>query len=223
MKITFFVYISALFFLVTGWKLLCTGKLGYAGAVSAMKRQLFTRSRRKKAEAGIRVWMRRIPFFEHRRRAKIDAEISEGISFLRNLTVIGEGRRLSADSVIEQLADRRGMLSPVYGKMLRLLRQNQRGEAVDCFTRETDTEIGKDFGRLLIQWDELDPGNLLETLLSHQKSIKERRITEMKKRDEMISDLIYLPAVVNVVLIFINFIYVGYFISQRDLFETLLG
>ena len=99
MKITFFVYISALFFLVTGWKLLCTGKLGYAGAVSAMKRQLFTRSRRKKAEAGIRVWMRRIPFFEHRRRAKIDAEISEGISFLRNLTVIGEGRRLSADSV----------------------------------------------------------------------------------------------------------------------------
>ena len=86
-----------------------------------------------------------------------------------------------------------------------------------------DTEIGKDFGRLLIQWDELDPGNLLETLLSHQKSIKERRITEMKKRDEMISDLIYLPAVVNVVLIFINFIYVGYFISQRDLFETLLG
>ena len=135
--------------------------------------------------------MRRIPFFEHRRRAKIDAEISEGISFLRNLPVIGEGRRLSADSVIEQLADRRGMLSPVYGKMLRLLRQNQRGEAVDCFTRETDTEIGKDFGRLLIQWDEHDPGNLLETLLSHQKSIKERRITEMKKRDEMISDLMW--------------------------------
>ncbi len=159
---------------------------------------------------------------ERNRRYRVDIEIYEAISFLRNITVLGKGGTLSADGVLEQLIRHGGSLSPVYAKTLRLLRQNQREEAMAYFSDAAATEIGGDFARLLIQWDEIDPKQLLETLLSHQKNIREARLTVQKRRDETVSDLIYLPVVINVMLVFINFIYVGYFIEQREMLTMLL-
>ncbi len=42
------------------------------------------------------------------------------------------------------------------------------------------------------------PESYRETLLSHQRSLREMRGSRQKKKDEMISDLIYLPVVMNV-------------------------
>jgi uncharacterized protein YneF (UPF0154 family) len=47
-------------------------------------------------------------------------------------------------------------------------------------------------------------------------------MTVQKRRDETVSDLIYLPVVINVMLVFINFIYVGYFIDQKEMLTILL-
>lgn len=152
---------------------------------------------------------------------KMDMEIYEAISFLRNVAVLGTEQAGQADSIIERLAQRRGLLSEVYWKMLQFLRVNQKEEAVSFFSQTVDTPIGKDFGRLLIQWDEIHPKELSETLLSHQKSMKEIRITEQKRRDAMISDLIYLPVIVNAMLIFVNFIYVAYFLDQKEMLSIL--
>ncbi|MFA5636632.1 MAG: hypothetical protein WC977_12115 [Anaerovoracaceae bacterium] len=159
---------------------------------------------------------------ERSRLDKVDVEIYEAISFLRNITILGKGGTLSADSVLEQLMLHRGRLSSIYGKTLRLLRQNQEEEAITYFSQSAGTAISKDFARLLIQWDEIDPKQVLETLLSHQKNIREARLTAQKRQDETVSDLIYLPVVINVMLVFINFIYVGYFIDQREMLTMLL-
>lgn len=159
---------------------------------------------------------------EKGRQEKSDIEIYEAISFLRNITIVGKGSTLSADAVLEQLILHRGSLCSVYGKTLSLLRQNQKEEAIAYFSETVATEISKDFARLLIQWDEIDPKQVLETLQSHQKSIREARLTIQKRRDETVSDLIYLPVVVNIMLIFINFIYIGYFIDQREMLTVLL-
>lgn len=154
---------------------------------------------------------------QKRREEKANLEICEGISFLRNMTMLWQGRFLSADAMVEQLAAKRGMLSLHYGAMLRLLRQNQKEAAAKAFAEGAGTEISGDFARLLVQWDELDPEQLMETLLSYQLAIKEVRATQRRQRDELISDLIYLPVVINVMLVFINFIYVGYFIDQKEM------
>lgn len=159
---------------------------------------------------------------ERSKHERTDMEIYEAISFLRNITVLGKGGALSADAVLEQLISHRGSLSHVYAKTLRLLRQNQKEEAIAYFSDTAATEVSKDFARLLIQWDEIDPRQLLETLLSHQKNIRETRMTVQKRRDETVSDLIYLPVVINVMLVFINFIYVGYFIDQKEMLTILL-
>jgi len=63
----------------------------------------------------------------------------------------------------------------------------------------------------------------METLTSYQKAIEQVRLTKQKKWDELISDLIYFPVIMNVMMILINFIYVAYFIDQRNAILTMMG
>lgn len=153
------------------------------------------------------------------REKQIDREIFEAIIFLRNMASIEKGRNSSADAVIEKLTENNGLLRPVFIRMLNLLRVNQTKEAAALFYQKTGTPAGRDFAGLLIQWDRLEPAELLETLLSYEKNMKAVRLTDQKRRDEIISDLIYLPVVVNILVIFINFIYVAYFIDQKEMLE----
>lgn len=152
----------------------------------------------------------------------IDKEIYDAISFLRNVIAIDRGKQVSTDFIIEQLSEREGVLQHTYIRMLSLLRLNKKEEATQMMSEELQTSNGKEFAGLLLKWDEINPQELTEILLSHQKSIKEFRVTSRKQKDEMISDLIYFPVVMNVVFIFINFIYVGYFISQKEILQTIL-
>jgi hypothetical protein len=150
-----------------------------------------------------------------------DTEIYEAMAFLKNIVATGRNSQYSADFIIEQLAGYSDLLKPIYFKMLNLLRINRKEEAIDYFAREAGATKGRDFGRLLILMDEVNPRELEETLLSYQKNIKEVKLTRQKQQDELISDLLYLPVVMNVLLIFINFIYVSYFIEQKNMFGLL--
>ena len=156
------------------------------------------------------------------REKKMDREIFESITFLRNLASIEKGRSCSTDYVIEQLSEHNGLLQPVFIKMLNLLRVNKPKEAAALFSQKVGTTAGRDFAGLLIQWDRLEPGELLETLLSYEKSMKAVRLTDQKRRDEVVSDLIYFPVVVNILVIFINFIYVAYFLDQKEMLQMFM-
>ncbi len=156
------------------------------------------------------------------REKKMDREIFESITFLRNLASIEKGRSSSTDFIIEQLSEHNGLLQPVFIKMLNLLRVNKAKEAAELFAKKVGTTAGRDFAGLLIQWDRLEPGELLETLLSYEKSMKAVRLTDQKRRDEVVSDLIYFPVVVNILVIFINFIYVAYFLDQKEMLQMFM-
>ena len=158
-------------------------------------------------------------YWKTKRREQIDIEIYESISFMRNITALGNGRDTGSDYLLSQLVERDCSLKPAYARMLSLLRINKKQEAAEAFADETGTVMGKEFAGLLLQWDELDPGALSEILLSHQKAIKEARMTARKKRDEAISDIIYLPIVANVMMICINCIYTTYYLQQQEMFK----
>lgn len=158
-------------------------------------------------------------YWKAKRRERIDIEIYESISFMRNITALGNGRHTGSDYLLTQLADRDCNLKNAYSKMLSQLRMNKKREAVEAFSEETGTSMGKEFAGLILQWDELDPAALSEILLSHQKAIKEARMTARKKRDETISDIIYLPIVANVMMICINCIYTTYYLQQQEMFK----
>lgn len=156
---------------------------------------------------------------ESRKKEKMEKEIYEGIAYLRNLTVMDRGKKVGSDFIISRLSEQGGLLQPLYLKMLSLLRINKKETARELFANGVGTIMGRNFGNLLLQWDEINPEELTETLLSYQKTIKEIRITNQRKKDELISDLVYLPVVVNIVFILINFVYVGYFLEQKDMLE----
>ena len=105
--------------------------------------------------------------------------------------------------------------------MLSRLRQNDPKGALDAFIDVAGDREGADIGRLLIQWDSLEPKEVTETLLSYQRHLAEIRYTLNRKTDELTSDLLYIPVVANVMIVFINFIFVGYFLEQQELFELI--
>jgi len=161
-------------------------------------------------------------FFRRLRRGKRESELYEALSYLRNAIVLGNGRGIGSDPLIEELGAKGGALAPVFGKALRFLRQNQKEEAYQCLKEELEDVGGTEFSRILMAWEDMDPVLLTESLFSCQKGIRESRVTERKKRDEMASDLVYLPVVLNVMLVFLNFVYVGYFIDQKEMLTMLL-
>ncbi len=158
-----------------------------------------------------------VKFLTKIKQEKKDKEIYEAISFLRNMNAINLGKGMSTEAVLEQLVGLQGLLQTTYLEMLSLIRMNRKEDAALVFHENVGSQISRDFGRLLIQWDEIHPEDLTETLISHQKSIKEIRITEQKRKDEVVSDLVFFPVVLNVIVILINFVYVGYFIEQQEM------
>lgn len=154
---------------------------------------------------------------------KYDKEIFEAVSFLRNLTAVGKGQTTNTDYILEMLAESKGALQPIYLQMLSYLRLNRRKDAADVFAGCVESGVGKDFAWFLIQWDEINPEELSEALFSFEKRMKEVRMTTLKRRDETVSDLIYLPVVINIMMIFINFIFVAYFFDQRELLEMFMA
>lgn len=151
------------------------------------------------------------------KKERYESEIYEGISYLRNLIAIGRGRKMSTLWILEELADLEGEMQSHYLKLLHYVRVNHKEEGLCIFAKDIGTPIGVDYGRLLLQWEEIDAKHWWETLRTYQTNIKEGKRTYQRKKDEILSDLIYLPVVVNVMLVLLNFIYVAYFIEQQKM------
>lgn len=212
------VYISTIFMITLGFLLIRGKKYQfrlYGRSLSLSGRRFRNRVDAYSSKIKFREWIKM------RKGERIDREIYESISFLRNVIALGNGRRVGADYIIEQLSHKDGMLQQVYIKMLRFLRLGKPEDAIKSFSCEAFTPIGIEFGDLLLKWDALDPIELNEILISQQKGIKEAKGTAQRKQDEIVSELLYFPVVLNVFVIFINFIVVGYFMEQQQMLNML--
>lgn len=160
-------------------------------------------------------------YLEKKRRAQVDREIFQSISYLRNIIVVGRENDIGIDYVLQVLCDNDGILKEAFVNMLSFVRLNRIKEAEEVFNKYAGTDISGDFCRLILKWDEIPQKDLLETLISYEKSIKEAMITDIRRQDEIISNLIYIPVVINVILIFIDFLCVSFFIEQREMLNNL--
>jgi hypothetical protein len=168
------------------------------------------RAARKRLRRRFEMWR------EGLRKERKEREIYEAISFLRNITAVGMSGSMSTDLALQKLSEKDGALRPAYIKALGLLRLNKREEAEKSFAEAVGDGLGRDFIRVVLQWDDIDPRELTASLASYQKSLKEMRVTAKKKQDEVVSDLIYVPVVANILVIFMNFIFVAYFLEQKE-------
>lgn len=190
---------------------------GWAGeCLRRGQREICNTFERNKKKGSL--YLKGLPLYRSREIEKIDREIYESLSYLRNIIMIHRGR-INSDAVITGLAEREGPLKGVYARMLSLMRTGRSQEAEKLLAEACATETGREFAGILMSWEKMKPEQLTEIIISYQRNIKETCITRQRKKDEIISDFIYFPVVTNVFLIFINFIYVSYFMEQKEMFQ----
>jgi len=154
---------------------------------------------------------------------QVNKEIYTALSVLRNHASAdtAENAAVTTDYILEQFALSEGILAKPYAGALRHLRTGRREEAIESFTTAAGVELARDFIMLVLDWDAVPPHKLKKTVVAFQNALKETRTTTLVRKNEALSDLVYLPVVACVLVIFVNFIYVAYFAEQRALLAEL--
>ena len=157
---------------------------------------------------------------EQKRRKRLN-ELSENLAYIRNITVLGRGRSISTVYLLEEISDISPLLKKTYLDMAHALSLNDKQKACDIFAEALGEPYGCDIGNFLVSWEDISPELLMENIDSYVDAIRQERFTYLKRRDETISDLIYMPVVLNCMVVLMNFIYIAYFIEQRDALSLL--
>ena len=138
-------------------------------------------------------------------------------ALMRNRIAACTEEKLTTDIMLEELIAESDVLKYPYARMLSLVRTEERERAVSEFSAIVRNRNAEEYARMIVLLDDMDPADIYESVVSFQKNMKEERITEIKKRDETVSDILYLPVVLDLLLVFFNFLYITYFSQQKDI------
>ncbi len=159
---------------------------------------------------------------EARRRERCEQELSECLAYVQNTIQMGRDRKMSRELLLEEMAEISQSLQSTFWEMARYLRLCEVESAEEVFCRRLNQDFAGDVAKFFIEWEGIPPQELLTTVEAYRNLLLQRRRTRQKRRDEWISDLAYFPVVVNAMIVLLNFIYVAYFIEQRDLLMGIL-
>ena len=157
----------------------------------------------------------------------VQRDIYSALSVLRNHASTGSqsdgatGASVTTDYLLEQFSVSAGALKEAYTGALRLLRTGRKNEAIEFFDAAAGVPFARDFILLVLDWDAVSPHKLKKTVNAYQAALREMRTTELMRKNEVLSDLVYLPVITGVLVIFVNFIYVAYFAEQQSLLSEL--
>ncbi len=162
-------------------------------------------------------------FAAGRKREAMQRDLAESLSYIKNLVVIGRGETMSAQLLLEELSELSKDLGPVFLSMARCIQLFDKQTAARQLYEALPFSYAKDIGEFLAGWEDIPPADLLNTVEVYRSALREDRLTRQKRRDEAVSDLVYFPVVVNAMAVLLNFIYVAYFIQQRDALSILFN
>ncbi|MBR0140543.1 MAG: hypothetical protein IJM17_09715 [Firmicutes bacterium] len=154
---------------------------------------------------------------------RLERELSESLAYIKNLVILGRGKSISAELLLTELSEISRALSPVYLDMAHWLHLNEKERAAKSFSERFRSSYAVETGQFLARWEDIEPSELLSGIELYQSALREERMTKQVEKDEMISDLVYFPVVLNCMAVLLNFIYVAYFIAQKDSLGMLMG
>lgn len=156
-----------------------------------------------------------------RRYELMQKELIQALAYIRNILILGKGRSVSAEFLMEELADICTVLKPAFQDMGHRMRLCDKAGAEEVLYRYFETELSRDLGKFLAGWEELPASELLGTLEIYISGMRDDARGKRAKRDELISDIVYFPVVLNAMLVLLDFIFVAYFIEQQSMFRQL--
>jgi hypothetical protein len=165
-----------------------------------------------------------------KRREAVRREIFSILGILRNYAAYDGGhagasaRDLSSrhvvprlDDILEELAKGEGVLAATFEECIMLLRMGKIDEMGRCFAGKIGAEDTEEFVALLTMWDSVNPAKLLGVIESQRNAMREEMTTTMMRNTERVSDFLYIPTIAAVLIIFTNFIYIGYYLQQKEM------
>ena len=151
------------------------------------------------------------------RRNKLKDELSAALAYVKNIAILGRAESISAEMLFEELSEVTKLLSPVFLEMARCMSLNDRDKAAEALYKAIGGSCAKETGIFLAGWEDVPPAALVQSVEVYRSALEEERFTRIKRRDEAISDLVYFPVVLNCAAVLLNFLYVAYFLEQKEL------
>ncbi len=170
------------------------------------------------ASEGVKIRIRELSLRLKRSFSKdtLSRETAECLGYIKNISIPGRSSEMSSVSLMSELSDISAALRPVFAEMSRYMELNDKKAAEDVFVKATGLETSRGIAALLTGWDELPPKEVKETVAAFLSALSEERITARRKKNELISDLIYFPVVLDCMLILLDFVYVSFFARQTE-------
>ena len=157
------------------------------------------------------VWHKVLEKIKDADRNRKDDEILESLALLKNIVVQQKDSPVGISYILENLAQNADYTKSAYLKMINLLNLGKKEMAVEAFCREVDTQIGKELASLLIQFDNLNTGELEQAVLLKQNFVKEKKKTRANQKNQVISALIFAVVFLGLMVELFNFVYVAFF------------
>lgn len=152
---------------------------------------------------------------------KKDLEIYRSITQLKNLAVAQQHKPLGADFIIEQLMKFTKVLKPIYAQTLALWRLGKEVEACNYFADATGTKLGYEFANILNKLDTINPVELVDQLILYQTHVKEERVTQLLKKQETKSNLMFVPILMLAFAIMMNFMMIVVWLDSFGALSTM--
>ncbi|WP_304944599.1 hypothetical protein [Vallitalea guaymasensis] len=147
---------------------------------------------------------------------KKDTEIYRILIQLKNIAITQQDKPYSADYTINQLIKFSKLTRNALINFLMYYNIGKEDEAYKKFTKDINTQMGNDIGMILLKLDKLNPTELIEQIDIIKERNREKHITEKHRKQNAISDLIYLPIIIPVFILFLNFIMITVWIPRIE-------
>ena len=148
---------------------------------------------------------------------RLAGELADSLAYIRNIAILGRSGSVSTRTLLEELAENSTLLQPAYLEMAKKIDIGDSDDAKNVLFDLIGEGFAKDIGEILVSWESMSSADMIQSLEVYRSMLLEQKITRIKRRDELISDLVYFPVVINCMVVLLNFLYVAYFLEQKEL------
>ncbi len=161
---------------------------------------------------GLTILNKRMPFalllniLKRHHRIKTDDEIYKAVSQLKNLVIAQKDTPMSAFFLIEQITRFTKKTKMIFSKTLVLLHEGNQEAAVEFFKSASGTKLGSEFGNIISKLDGMNPAELKEHLVQLQSAVRDEKVTNRLRQQELFSNLMFVPIIAASMVIILNFV-----------------
>lgn len=146
-----------------------------------------------------------IKIVDEKRKEKLDQELYSVLVHMKNLSLAG-GSIISSDYLIEAIMKFTYTTKKHFNNLLIYWRIGQYEEAKKYFIMGIDTNLSKGLINILATLDDLDIKEFIEQINLLLENYRNEKQTKRIKKQENISNLIFIPIIITAFLILLNFV-----------------